>query len=50
LVYIGDRVYLISMSMDYQQEWISREKALELFGQVSNTIYNYISTTQNESL
>lgn len=50
LVYIGDRVYLISMSMDYQKEWITREKALELFGYVSRTIYNYISTTRNEAL
>lgn len=50
LVYIGDRVYLISMSMDYQKEWITREKALELFGYVSRTIYNYISTVRNEAL
>ncbi len=50
LVYIGWRVYIISMSMDYQQEWITREKSLELFGRISKIIYNYISTTNNESL
>lgn len=50
IVYIGDRVYLISMSTDYEKEWISREKALELFWTVSKIIYTFISSAQNESL
>lgn len=50
LVYIGNRVYLISMAMDYQKEWLTRDEALELFGRVSGVIYNYISTANNETL
>lgn len=50
LVYVGNRVYLISMAMDYQKEWLTREEALMLFGRVSGLIYNYISTTNNETL
>ncbi len=50
LVYVWNRVYLLSMAMDYQKEWLSREQALELFGRVSGLIYNYISTANNETL
>lgn len=50
LVYIGNRVYLISMAMDYEQEWFTREKALDIFKQVSTLVYNYISTANNETL
>lgn len=50
LVYIENRVYLISMAMDYQKEWLTREEALDLFGRVSGVIYNYISTANNETL
>jgi len=50
LVYIGNRVYLISMAMDYEQEWFTRDKALDIFKQVSILVYNYISTTDNETL
>lgn len=50
LVYIWQRVYLISMAMDYQREWFTREQSLELFGRVSALIYNYISTANNEAL
>ena len=50
LVYIENRVYLISMAMDYQKEWLTRGEALELFGRVSGLIYHYISTANNETL
>lgn len=50
LVYIGNRVYLISMAMDYEQEWFTRDKALDIFKQVSTLVYNYISTADNETL
>lgn len=50
IVYIWDRVYLISMSTDYEKEWISREKALELFWTVSKIIYTFISSAKNDSL
>ncbi len=50
LVYKGNRVYLISMAIDYEKEWLTRAEALELFGRVSKIIYNYISTTNNEAL
>lgn len=50
LVYIGNRVYLISMAMDYEQEWFTRDKALELFKKVSALVYDYISTANNETL
>lgn len=50
LVYIRNRVYLISMAMDYQKEWLTREQALVVFGRVSRVIYNYISTENNETL
>lgn len=50
LVYIDNRVYIISMSMDYEREGLTREHALSLFGRVSGIIYTYISTTNNETL
>ncbi len=50
LVYIGNRVYLISMAIDYEREWITRDKALEIFERVSSLIYNYISSANNETL
>lgn len=50
LVYLWSRVYLISMAMDYQKEWLTREQALVIFGRVSELIYNYISSTNNETL
>lgn len=50
LIYVWSRVYILSMAMDYQKEWLSREQALELFGRVSGLIYNYISTANNETL
>jgi beta-lactamase class A len=50
LVYIGSRVYLVSMATDYEKEWLTREQALSLFGRVSELIYTYISTTNNETL
>lgn len=50
LVYIGNRVYLISMAIDYEQEWITRGKALEIFEGVSSLVYNYISSANNETL
>jgi hypothetical protein len=50
LVYIGDRVYIISMATDYEKEWLTRDQALDIFGRVSKIIYNYISTATNETL
>ncbi|MBP7823311.1 serine hydrolase [Candidatus Gracilibacteria bacterium] len=50
LVYIGNRVYLISMAIDYEQEGISRDKSLEIFERVSSLVYNYISSANNETL
>jgi hypothetical protein len=50
LVYIGSRVYLISMATDYEKEWLTREQVLTIFGRVSQLIYNYISTANNELL
>lgn len=50
LVYTGNRVYLISMAIDYQQEWLTREASLDLFDKVSRLIYDYISTANNETL
>ncbi len=50
MVYIDDRVYLISMAMDYEKEGVTREKALEIFGYVSDRIYRYMSQTNNEKL
>lgn len=50
LVYIGNRVYLISMATDYEKEWLTREEALNLFGRISKLAYHYISTTNNETL
>jgi hypothetical protein len=50
LVYIGNRIYLLSMAMDYEQEWLTRERALDLFGQTSKIVYNYISKANNENL
>jgi len=50
VVYIGTRIYLLSMAMDYEQEWLTRQKALDLFGRVSKMVYNYISTANNENL
>lgn len=50
LVYTGNRVYLISMAIDYEQEWITRDKALEIFERVSALVYNYISSANNETL
>ncbi len=50
LVYLWDRTYLISMAMDYQKEWLTRDQSLALFGRISRLIYTYISTTNNETL